>query len=467
MSNTDSVEAKRKNSPTRAAIAAMAGGTLEYYDNYIYALAAALVFGQVFFPSGDTGLGTVLALATFAVSYVARPLGAVLLGHFGDKIGRKKVLVAILVLMGTCTFAIGLLPSYAQIGAWAPILLVTLRILQGISVGGETAAATVLTIEIAPPRRRAFFTSWAPNGIVGGFVLATLIFIPISAMPQEALVAWGWRIPFLLSVIVTIAGFIIRATLDEPEAFIEAKEDRALVKVPVLEVFRSHWSSILRVIFCSLAFAIDTVIKVYALAFATTEYGISESTMLWVLIVSHVGALATQPFLAMLADRIGRRPVFIAGNIACAAMLFGYFSAIQAQNIPMLFITGFLSVAGAYAAINAVYPSMFAEMFNLKVRQTGMALGQQIGLIASGFAPSVYLALTASDPSNWLPVAIISAVIAGIAVISALTAKETAFVPLDNLGNAITRSHTIAGVESAESSAVQSSPAAEKIGAQS
>ncbi|GGM62190.1 MFS transporter [Microbacterium saperdae] len=456
MNQSTSAVDQRKNSPTRAAIAAMAGGTLEYYDNYIYALAAALVFGQVFFPGDDPGLSTVLALATFAVSYVARPLGAVLLGHFGDRIGRKKVLVFILVLMGTCTFVVGLLPGYAQIGAWAPILLVTLRLLQGISVGGETAAATVLTIEIAPARRRAFFTSWAPNGIVGGFVLATLIFIPISALPEEALLSWGWRLPFLLSAIVTVAGFVIRATLDEPEAFIEAKEDNALVKVPVLEVFRSHWASILRVVFCSLAFAIDTVIKVFALAFATREYGLAESTMLWVLIVSHVGALVTQPILAMLADRIGRRPVFIAGNLACAAMLFAYFGAIQAQNVPLLFVTGFLSVAGAYAAINAVYPSMFAEMFNLKVRQTGMALGQQIGLIAAGFAPSVYLALTAGDPKNWLPVAIISAVIAGIAALTALLSKETAFVPLDDLGSPITRSHTIAGGEHIASSAESS-----------
>lgn len=449
MSTQHRAVTERKNSPTRAAIASFAGGTLEYYDNYIYALAAALVFGHVFFPEGEGGVGTLAALATFAVSYVARPLGAILLGHFGDRIGRKKVLVAILVLMGTCTFLVGCLPGYAQIGVWAPILLVTLRILQGISVGGETAAATVLTIEVAPERRRAFFTSWAPTGIVGGFVLATLIFIPISAMPHEQLYSWGWRIPFLLSVIVTVAGFVIRAKLDEPEAFVEAQEEHALVKVPLFEVFRSHWQAVLRVVFCSLAFAIDTVIKVFALAFATTQYGVPESTMLWVLITSHVGALITQPLIATLADRWGRKPIFIAGNIGCAVMIFAYFSAIQTQNIPLLFVTGFLSVACAYAAINATYPSFFSEMFNLKVRQTGMALGIQIGLIAAGFAPSVYLALTAADPANWMPVAVISAVIATIAVISALTAKETAFVPLDDLGEAITRSHTIIGQESA------------------
>jgi MFS family permease len=424
---------QKKNSPARAAVASMAGGTLEYYDNYIYALAAALVFGKIFFPEAG-GVATLAALATFAVSYVARPLGAILLGHFGDRIGRKKVLVFILVLMGTCTFLVGCLPGYAQIGVWAPILLITLRVLQGISVGGETAAATVLTIEVSPEGRRGFFTSWAPNGIVGGFVLATLIFVPISALPEDQLLTWGWRVPFLLSALVTVAGLVIRAKLAEPDAFIEAKEDGSLVKVPVVEVFRSHWRAIVLVTFCSLAFAIDTVIKVFALSFATTVHDIPRSTMLWVLVVSHVCALVTQPFLGMLSDRIGRKPVFIAGNIGSAVMIFGYFGAIQAGNVPMLFITGILSVACAYAAINATYPSFFAEMFNLKVRQTGMALGLQVGLIASGFAPMIYTALTAGNPTDAMPVAIISAIIALIAVVAALMAKETFKVPLDQLG---------------------------------
>jgi MFS family permease len=426
----------KKNSPVRAAVASMAGGTLEYYDNYIYALAAALVFGKIFFPESG-GVATIAALATFAVSYIARPIGAILLGHFGDRIGRKKVLVFILVLMGTATFLVGCLPNYAQIGVWAPVLLVTLRILQGISVGGETAAATVLTIEVSPEGRRAFFTSFAPNGIVAGFILATLVFLPVSALPEDQLLSWGWRVPFLLSAFVTLAGFIIRSRLDEPEAFVEAQKEQALVKVPVVEVFRSHWGSIIRVTFCSLAFAIDTVIKVFALSLATGVYGVPRSTMLWVLIVSHVCALVTQPLLAKLSDRIGRKPVFIAGNVGCALMIFGYFGSIQSGNVPLLFLTGFLSVTFAYAAINATYPSFFAEMFNLKVRQTGMALGLQIGLIAAGFAPSVYTALTAGKPGDWFPVAVISAIISLLAVLSALTAKETFRTPLDELGNPI------------------------------
>ncbi len=440
-----------KNSPRRAAVASMAGGTLEYYDNYIYALAAALVFGKIFFPEAG-GVATLAALATFAVSYVARPLGAVLLGHFGDRIGRKKVLVFILILMGTSTFLVGCLPGYAQIGVWAPTLLITLRILQGISVGGETAAATVLTIEVSPEGRRGFFTSWAPNGIVAGFVLATLVFVPISALPEAQLLSWGWRMPFFLSAFVTIAGFVIRAKLTEPEAFVEAQVEHSLVKVPVVEVFRSHWGAIIRVTFCSLAFAIDTVIKVFALSFATSVYDIPRSTMLWVLIVSHICALVTQPLLAALSDRVGRKPVFIAGNLGCAVMIFAYFAAIQSGNVPLLFVTGFLSVSFAYAAINATYPSFFAEMFNLKVRQTGMALGLQIGLIAAGFAPTIYTALTAGNPTDWLPVAVISAVISLLAVAGALTAKETSRIPLDQLGSPISNQAQPTPIRSGEQS---------------
>lgn len=433
MSTHTSPPATGRRSPLRAGIASWVGGALEYYDNYAYALASALVFGRIFFP--DVGsLGTVAALATFAVSYVARPIGAILMGHYGDRIGRKAVLVLILLLMGISSLLVGFLPTYAQIGVWAPVLLVTLRIVQGISVGGETAAATTLTVEAAEDSRRGFYTAFTSNGIVSGFVLATIVFVPISALPEDQLLSWGWRVPFWLSVIVTIAGLIIRAKLSESEAFVEAKKDDDLVKIPIVEAVRSHWRSLLRVIICSLAFAVDTVIKVYGLTLATGVYGIPESTMLWVLLVSHLIALGTQPLVGILSDKIGRRPVFIAGNLGCGAMLFGYFAAIQAHNVPLMFATGIISVAGAYACINASYPSMFAEMFSLKVRQSGMALGLQIGLIAAGFAPSIYTGLTAGDPGNWMPVALVAAVVCIIAAAGAFTAKETAHKQLLDLG---------------------------------
>ncbi|WP_028925042.1 MFS transporter [Pseudonocardia acaciae] len=420
------------NSPRRAAVASLAGSTLEYYDNYIYALAAALVFGEVFFPHAG-GVATLASLATFGVSYVARPLGAILLGHIGDRIGRKHVLVLILLMMGSCTFLVGCLPGYGQIGFWAPVLLVTLRILQGISVGGETAAATTLTVEVAPPGRRGLFTSFGPVGIVAGFTLATLVFLPIEALRPDQLASWGWRVPFWLSVFVMLAGYLIRAKLSEPEAFVAAQRNDELAKLPIVEVLRTHWAAILRVTFCSLAFAVDTIIKVFALSYATGQNHVSKTTMLWVLVVTHLCALATQPLLAALSDRIGRKPVFVAGNLASAVMIFGYLAAIDSGNVVLVLLAAFGSVTGAYAAINAVYPALFAEMFTLRVRQTGMALGIQIGLIAAGLGPALATAVTGGS-TRWLPVAIMTAAVSLIATAAALTAKETFRTPLSDLG---------------------------------
>lgn len=419
----------------RAAFAGYIGGTLEYYDNYAYGIAATLVFAHIFFPQGDPVIATVASLSTFAISYVARPLGAILMGHVGDRIGRKQALVIILILMGVSTFLIGLLPTYETVGPWAPILLVTLRVLQGISIGGETSAATAFVMEVSPNNKRGFYTSWCTSGIVSGFILATLVFIPISALPEEALFSWGWRVPFLLSIIVTIAGFIIRAKLSEPEAFVAAKQEAAQAKPPVVEVFRTHWRELIRVMLCSLAFAMDTVIKVYALSLATNVFGIPYPTMLTVLISAHICAIITQPLLGILSDRIGRKPVFVAGNIGSAVFIFAFLGSIASGNILLMGVSAFFSVACAFAAINASYPAFFAEMFDIKVRQTGMSLGIQLGLIVAGFAPAVYVAMTASDPTNWLPAAIVASVIALIAAVTALTTRETAKTDLIDLGS--------------------------------
>lgn len=416
----------------RAALASFAGGTLEYYDNYIYALASALVFGPAFFP-GAGATATLASLATFGVSYVARPLGAVILGHFGDRIGRKNVLVFILVLMGTATFLVGCLPTFAQAGVWAPVLLVTLRIIQGISVGGETAASSSLTIEVAPEGQRAYFTSWAPNGIVGGFALANMAFLALAALPHDQLMSWGWRAPFWASIVVTAAGFVIRRKLAEPEIFQEAKAGHTLVRLPVVEVFRTHWVAILRVTLCSLAFAVDTIVNVFGLSYATGTGGIPQATMLWIMILTHLAALLTQPVLARLADVIGRKAVFIAGNVGSILMVFAFFASIGSKSVLLVGLASFLMVTVAYAAINASYPSLFGEMFSMKVRNTGMALGIQLGLIAAGFAPAIATAMV-SGTHAWMPVAIVSAAVSLIAAATTLTAKETFRTPLTELG---------------------------------
>ncbi|PKW15552.1 MFS transporter [Saccharopolyspora spinosa] len=423
---TDAREARR------AALASFFGGTLEYYDLYIYASAAALVFNKIFFPAAGAA-GTLASLSTFAVAYVARPLGAILLGHLADRFGRKRALIITLLAMGASTVLIGCLPDYDTAGVTAPILLVVLRICQGLSAGGETATASSLTAEAAPFGKRATYTVWAPNGIVAGFLLASIVFVGVAALPEEHLVSWGWRVPFWASIVVAVVGYIIRRKLDEPEAFQDAASESRLAKVPFVEAFRSHWTAILCVALCSLSFAVSTVIGVFGLAYAK-DGGISGSTMLWVSVVANAVGLVVQPLVAVLCDRIGRKPIFIGGCLGSAVLIFVYFGAINTGNIVLIGLAASALIGVTYGAVNAIYPAFFTEMFSLRVRTTGMAVGLQVGLVASGFAPAIATLLIGDDHSNWMPVAIMSAVISLIAAGAAMTARETYRTPLDQLG---------------------------------
>jgi MFS family permease len=415
----------------KASMAAFFGGMLEYYDFMLFAAAAAIIFPQVFF--GNEGSAVLMSMATFGVAYVARPLGAVVLGHLGDKIGRKNALITTLLLMGISTFAIGLLPTYEQIGMAAPVLLVALRVLQGFSAGGETAGASSLSVEHAPEGRRAFFGSWTINGIGAGMVLASLVFIPVSALPDEILFSWGWRIPFLASVAVFFVAYLVRRTLEEPEVFDEVKETGQTAKVPVVEAFRQSWDSIFRVGFAMLFAVLNTVTAVFGVAYAVSA-GLDRTTMLWVSVSANLLGLAVRPFAAMLSDKIGRRPVFIVGSAGSAALVFLYFTTITQGNIPMLFLVN-LAMTGLFlSSADAIYPAFFSEMFPAKVRYSGLAVGLQFGLLASGFAPAIGSALMGSDPTNWQPVAWMTVIASGLAVIAAFTARETYKVPLKDLG---------------------------------
>src|SRR6188472_1971341 len=245
--------------PKKAAIASWIGSVLEYYDFFIYGTAAALVFGDVFFPDSAPGTATLLSLATFGVGYVARPIGAFFMGHIGDRYGRKRVLVLTVLLMGSATFLVGCLPSYDSIGIWAPILLVCLRLLQGFSASGEQSGANSLSLEHAPDHRRGYFTSFTLGGTQAGLIIATAIFLPIGAMPEDQLLSWGWRVPFWLSAIVVVAGVLIRRRLDEPPAFREEAAERAQAKLPTAELLRDHWPNVLRVTLAAIASTVSTI----------------------------------------------------------------------------------------------------------------------------------------------------------------------------------------------------------------
>ncbi len=382
-----------QRTPRKAALAAWSGSALEYYDLAIYGTAAALVFPTIFFPEGNQAVATVASLATFGVAYVARPFGSFLMGHIGDRFGRKQILIGTLLLMGVSTFLIGCLPSYDKVGMLAPILLVTLRLLQGLSAAGEQAGANSMSFEHAPDDRRGFFTSWTLSGTQGGQVLAPLVFLPVIALlSDEQLHSWGWRIPFWISAALLVVGFIIRRSLDETPEFHAEKKSAEVPPAPLALLFRHHWRGVLRVFFASFIAMVNTVFQVFALNFATSdEYGIgiSSTTMLWLAIVANVIAVGTIPLWASLSDRVGRKPVFVSGLIGTAVMVTVFLWSISTGNVALVLITGILLAGIIYSMPNACWPSTYAEYFPTSVRLSGMAIGTQFGFALAGFTPAI------------------------------------------------------------------------------
>jgi MFS family permease len=420
--------------PRKAALASFVGSALEYYDFFIYGAAAGLVFPDVFFPDSDPATATLLSLATFGVAYVARPIGAVIVGHFGDKLGRKKMLVLTLLMMGASTFAIGLIPSYGSIGVTAPVLLVLLRVLQGLSAAGEQSGANSMTLEHAPEGRRGFFTSFTLEGTQAGLILANLVFLAVALLPEDQLLGWGWRIPFFLSALVVAVGYWVRRSLPETPEFTKAEQAHEVAKLPVAVLLRDHWASVLRVILCALVSTVSTIVGTWSLAHGTKVIGLERTTLLWMVILSNVLALGALPLWAMLSDRIGRRPVFVIGALGSAVLTFPFLWALQHGRVGLIFLFGILLSGLIYSAANGIWPALYGEMFDTKVRYSGTAIGTQIGFALGGFSPTIAAAIVAKGPNGWLPVALLTAGAATVAGLCALTARETAHVPLADLG---------------------------------
>ncbi|GHF65818.1 MFS family permease [Amycolatopsis bartoniae] len=420
--------------PRKAALAAWIGSALEYYDFFIYGTAAALVFGKIFFPSSAPAAGTLLALSTFGVGYVTRPLGAVLLGHLGDRFGRKRVLVLTLLLMGLCTVGVGCLPSYASIGVAAPVLLVVLRLLQGLSAGGEQASANSMSLEHAPENRRAYYTSFTLSGTQAGQIVATAVFLPVAALPQADLLSWGWRIPFWCSAVMVLVGYLIRRTLEETPVFEQEANAGEVAKLPLVVLFRDHWADVLRVVVAALIASVSTIFTVYALSYAVNTVGLSKTPMLWVGVLANVAAVITIPLWATLADRIGRKPLFVGGSLGCAVLIFPYLGAISAGSYVWIFALGIVMFGIVYTMTSAVWPAFYGEMFPARVRLSGTAIGTQVGFAISGFLPTIAAAVGGSGRGAWLGVSIFTAGLCVVNVLAVLTGRETHKVPTAKLG---------------------------------
>ncbi|WP_308196791.1 MFS transporter [Sinomonas terrae] len=432
---------KPGNMHKKAALSGFLGSTLEYYDFSIYASAAALVFPSVFFPSGNPTVALVASLATYAVGYVARPIGAFVLGNWGDRHGRKNVLVFALLLMGFSTFAVGLLPTYSQVGILAPILLVALRLIQGFAVAGELSGASALIAEHAPAGRRGFFTSFSLQGTQAGSILASAAFIPLSAMlPAQAFHSWGWRVPFLLSALVVIAGYLIRRRVAETPVFLQEAKEHVVPQAPIVKVVRESGWTIFRAILMGLTNVIGTTAAVFGTAYATQpSYGIkmSPATYLWMPVMANIVAVILIPFFGKLSDRIGRRPLMIFGSLSSGVLSFAYLWAISQRNVVLTLVLAILMWGVLYQMWNATFASFFQELFPTRTRVTGFAISQNIGLLIVAFLPTIFTLVAPPGSAN-VPL-LIGGLTLGLAVISAIATwatRETSHLSLDALDTA-------------------------------
>lgn len=388
-------------------LAAFIGTTIEWYDFVIYGTAAAIVFNQLFFPSFDPLVGTLAAFSTFAVGFIARPIGGIVFGHFGDKIGRKTMLVMSLLLMGGATFLVGLLPTYATIGVWAPILLVTFRFMQGIAVGGEWGGAVLLAVEYAPDNRRGLFGSLPQMGGSAGLLLATGVFAIFAALPDEQFIAWGWRVPFLLSIILVAFGLFIRLRIMETPAFAEVKETGTEARFPILDVLRLHPKNVLLAGGALLSnYGAFYIITTFMLAYIPSQVGLSRSVVLnGVLIVAALDLIAV-PIFAALSDRLGRRPVYAAGAAGTLLFAFPLFWLVNTGQTLLVYLGMGIAIV-IHSAMFGPAAALCAELFGTKVRYSGASLGYQIAaVVGGGFTPLIATALLAWASGAAWPVAL-------------------------------------------------------------
>ncbi|MFF8943466.1 MFS transporter [Streptomyces sp. NPDC014864] len=436
MASAATAPPKPANLP-RIVAASLIGTTIEWYDFFLYGSAAALVFNTLFFPNSDPLVGTLLSFLTYAVGFAARPIGALVFGHYGDRLGRKKLLVLSLLMMGGATFAIGLLPTYASIGAAAPILLTVLRLVQGFALGGEWGGAVLLVSEHGDARRRGFWASWPQTGAPAGQLLATGVLSLLTALlSEQAFGSWGWRIPFLLSGVLVMVGLWIRLSVDESPVFkqalahAEARKaaqgaEAATEKLPLVSVLRHHWRDILVAMGARMAENISYyVITAFILVYAVTSAGVSKGTALNAVLIASAVHFAVIPAWGALSDRIGRRPVYLLGAAGVGLWMFPFFSLIDTGTFVNLLIAVTVGLV-LHGAMYAPQAAFFSEMFATRMRYSGASIGAQFASVAAGApAPLIATALLV-DYGSSTPIALYVIAAAVLTLIAVGVASET------------------------------------------
>jgi MFS transporter, MHS family, shikimate and dehydroshikimate transport protein len=410
----------------RVVAASFIGTTIEWYDFFLYGTAAALVFNKLFFPKAEPSTGTLLALGTYGVGFFARPVGGIIFGHFGDRIGRKAMLVLSLVIMGIATFLIGLMPTYNSIGLSAAVILVVLRLAQGIGVGGEWGGAVLMSVEHAPSGRRGFYGSWPQMGVPAGLFLSTVVFALVQGLTSEQqFLSWGWRVPFLLSIVLVGVGLFVRLRLMESPAFQRVKDTETQAPMPILDVLRKYPREVLLAMGMRIAEnGIFYILTVFSLVYGAEHLEVSRSTVLWAVAGAALIGIAAIPAYGAWSDRIGRRPLYLGGAVFSLLFAFPFFWLMNTKATLLIWLAVILGVNLGHDMMYGPQAAYFSELFGTRVRYTGASLGYQLASVfAGGLAPLIAAALLKA--SGYVAVAVYMAVMAVITIVATWLASET------------------------------------------